>query len=116
VLALIGDAEDVLGATVDTGWWATHGYDAVDALAELRERLFHVHLKDVERSGEHVTCLHGTGIVDIDRCVEVLVASRYDGPLSVEHEPYDRDPVSECVLMRESLAVQLERLTGGDDG
>ena len=116
VLALIGEAADVLGATVDTGWWATHGYEPAAALAELRERLFHVHLKDVERAGEHVTCRHGAGIVDIDRCVELLVASGYDGPLSVEHEPYDRDPTSECVLMREALAVHLERLTGGNDG
>ena len=35
VLALIGDADDVLGAAVDTGWWATQGYDPVQALRDL---------------------------------------------------------------------------------
>jgi sugar phosphate isomerase/epimerase len=116
VLGLIGDAADVLGATVDTGWWATHEYDPVDALRELRERLFHVHLKDVERPGAHVTCLHGSGCVDIDGCVEALVSSGYDGALSVEHEPYDRDPTSECIQMREALEARLETITrGGDD-
>jgi sugar phosphate isomerase/epimerase len=113
VLELIGDAADVLGATIDTGWFATHGYDAVRAIGELRERLFHVHLKDVERPGEHVTCRHGTGCVDIVGCVAALVASGYDGALSVEHEPYDRDPTNECARMREALQAQLGQVTGG---
>ena len=115
VLDLIGEAADLLGATVDTGWWATHGYDAVDAIDVLRERLFHVHLKDVEQPGAHVTCLHGTGCVDIDGCVDALVASSYDGALSIEHEPYDRDPVRECVQMREALEAHLDATKGGTD-
>ena len=57
VLALIGDADDVLGAAIDTGWWATQGYDPVQAIRDLRERLFHVHLKDVEAAG-HPHLLH----------------------------------------------------------
>ena len=114
VLELIGDDADVLGATIDTGWFATHGYDAVRAIDDLRERLFHVHLKDVERPGEHVTCAHGTGCVDIEGCVDALLSSGYDGALSVEHEPYDHDPTSECARMREALQAHLERATGGE--
>jgi sugar phosphate isomerase/epimerase len=113
VLDLIGDDRDVLGATVDTGWFATHGCDAVQAIHDLRERTFHVHLKDVERPGEHVTCTHGTGCVDIEGCVEALLALGYDGALSVEHEPYDHDPTAECVRMREALLAQLGVATGG---
>ena len=114
VLELIGDDADVLGATIDTGWFATHGYDPVRAIGDLRDRLFHVHLKDVERPGEHVTVAHGTGVVDIEGCVDALLSSGYDGALSVEHEPYDHDPTSECVRMRQALQAHLERATGGD--
>jgi L-ribulose-5-phosphate 3-epimerase len=114
VLELIGDDADVLGATIDTGWFATYGYDPVQAVTDLRERLFHVHLKDVEQAGTHVTCMHGAGVVDIERCVDVLVASAYDGALSVEHEPYDHDPTDECVRMREALQAHLERVRGGE--
>ena len=46
-----------LGAAVDTGWWATQGYDPVDAIRELSDRLFHVHLKDVEEP-RHARHLH----------------------------------------------------------
>jgi L-ribulose-5-phosphate 3-epimerase len=107
VLALIGDAEDVLGAAVDTGWWATQGYDPVQAIKDLRGRLFYVHLKDVERPGAHVTCMHGTGCAEIDGCVDELLASGYQGALSIEHEPYDRDPTTECVRMRELLQARI---------
>ena len=62
---------DVLGATVDTGWWATQGYDPVRAIGELGERVLHVHLKDVH-AGEHVTCRWGEGIVPVRECVERL--------------------------------------------
>ena len=92
VLALIGDADDVLGAAVDTGWWATQGYDPVQAIRDLQGRLFYVHLKDVEAPGTHNTCMHGEGVAEIAACVDELLELGYLGALSIEHEPYDRDP------------------------
>jgi sugar phosphate isomerase/epimerase len=95
---------ETFGATVDTGWWATHGYDPVRALEELDEHILHVHLKDVVASGEpHVTCRWGEGIVDVERCVRALVRLGYERALAVEHEPEDRDPAEECRAMREQL-------------
>ena len=79
VLELIGDAEDVLGAAVDTGWWATQGYDPVQAIRDLRERLFHVHLKDVEAPGTHISCMHGEGVARIADCVDELLDSGLPG-------------------------------------
>ena len=107
VLELIGDADDVLGAAVDTGWWATQGYDPVQALRDLGGRLFHVHLKDVEEPGTHISCMHGTGCARIDACVDELVASGYQGALTVEHEPFDRDPTEEVIRMRELIEARL---------
>lgn len=113
VLDAIGDESDVLGAAVDTGWWATQGYDPVAAIAELSDRLFHVHLKDVEEPGTHVTCMYGDGCARIADCVDVLLELGYDGPLSIEHEPYDRDPTPECVRMLELVRLQLSEATRG---
>jgi L-ribulose-5-phosphate 3-epimerase len=108
VLDAIGDAE-VLGAAVDTGWWATQGYDPVAAIRELSDRIVHVHLKDVEEPGAHVTCMHGEGCARIADCVDVLLEMGYSGPMSVEHHSFDRDPTTECaralVLIREQLSV-----------
>jgi len=116
VLTLIGDADDVLGAAVDTGWWATQGYDPVQAIRDLRERLFHVHLKDVEEPGAHVTCMFGAGCAEIAACVDELLGSGYLGSLSIEHEPFDRDPIPECIGMRELIEAQLAAAGVSDRG
>ena len=107
VLDAIGDDADVLGAAVDTGWWATQSYDPVAAIDELSDRLFHVHLKDVEEPGTHVSCMHGEGCANVAGCVEKLLELGYTGPVSIEHEPYDRDPTEECVRMLARLREQL---------
>ena len=112
VLAAIGDAGS-LGAAVDTGWWATQGYDPVDAIRELSDRLFHVHLKDVEEPGTHISCMHGEGCARIADCVDALLELGYAGAVSIEHEPYDRDPTAECARM---LTLIREQLSGAEAG
>ena len=107
VLDVIGTESDVLGAGLDTGWWATQGYDPVAAIEELSERLFHVHLKDVEAIGTHVTCMYGEGCGRIAECVDALLRIGYSGPISIEHEPYDRDPTAECARMLAMIREQL---------
>jgi sugar phosphate isomerase/epimerase len=112
VLAAIGDASS-LGAAVDTGWWATQGYDPVDAIRELSDRLFHVHLKDVEEPGTHVSCMHGEGSARIAACIDVLLELGYSGAVSIEHEPYDRDPTAECARMLTLVREHLSRAQVG---
>jgi L-ribulose-5-phosphate 3-epimerase len=100
LLAKIGDA----GATVDTGWFATQGYDPARAIEELGDRIVHVHLKDVLHEGEpHDTCPWGRGIVDVEGCVQALRRIGYAGAISVEHEPEHEDPSADCRGMREQL-------------
>jgi len=112
VLAAVGDATS-LGAAVDTGWWATQGYDPVDAIHELSDRLFHVHLKDVEEPGTHVPCMHGEGCARIADCVDALVELGYAGPVSIEHHAFDRDPTAECARMLVQLREQLAGTQAG---
>jgi sugar phosphate isomerase/epimerase len=114
VLAAIGDDADVLGAAVDTGWWATQSYDPVEAIGELSDRLFHVHLKDVEAPGTHISCMHGDGCANVAGCIEKLLEIGYAGPLSIEHEPYDRDPTAECARMLTRIREQLSATEAGD--
>jgi sugar phosphate isomerase/epimerase len=106
ILALIGnDAQGRIGATVDTGWFATYGFDAALAIAELHPYVFHVHLKDVlapTKPEDHRTVRYGQGIVPLERCVQVLQEMGYDGGISVEHEPGLSDPTEDVVA---SLAM-----------
>lgn len=115
VRAAVGD-ESFLGAAVDTGWWATQGYDPVDAIRELSDRLFHVHLKDVEEPGTHISCMHGEGCARIADCVDALVELGYAGAMTIEHEPFDRDPTAECARMRTRIMDQLAAARAGRRG
>ncbi len=109
VMKLIGALpEDLVGTTVDTGWYGTNGYPADRAIEELAERLFLVHLKDVKTAGSHQTCGFGSGCVPIESCVDVLRKLGYEGTVSIEHEPEDRDPSPEIAESREFL----ERILG----
>ena len=92
------------GFTVDTGWWATQGYDPVRAIEELGGRILHVHLKDVLHVGEpHDTCRWGEGIVPVEECVRALRRLGYAGAISVEHEPEHEDPSEDCRAMLAEL-------------
>ena len=104
VLAKIGD-DPSLGVCVDTGWFATQGYDPALAIEELGDRVLHVHLKDVLHVGEpHETCRWGSGLVDAEACVRALQRIGYAGVIAVEHEPETFDPSDELRDMREQLA------------
>jgi sugar phosphate isomerase/epimerase len=108
VLRLIGDGADGrIGASPDTGWWATQGYSAPDALRALREHLFSVHLKDVLAHGAHETCRFGRGVADIRGCVRALREIGYTGNLGVEHEPEGFDPRPDLIESRRSLEAWL---------
>ena len=107
--AKVGEGhEDVIGFCVDTGWFGTHGYDAVLGIRELYPRLFHVHLKDVLAPGGHETCRYGRGCVPIQASVRALVDLGYAGGISVEHEPELYNPNEDCAaslrMLREWLA------------
>ena len=104
VLEQIGDDSRVLGTVVDTGWWATMGYDPVRAIDRLAPHIRHVHLKDVVHEGQpHETCKWGDGIVPVEACVSKLLELGYTGGLEVEHEHEYEDPSPACREMLQLL-------------
>src|SRR5947207_3568144 len=108
LLAKIERGGELFGTTVDTGWWATQGYDAARAIEELGAHVWHVHLKDVLAVGEpHDTCRWGKGIAPIEECVEALKRIGYEGAVVVEHEPETFDPSDDLRAMRAELESRL---------
>lgn len=98
ILKQIGDTGcGRLGTALDTGWWATHQYDVSKAITELKEHLFHVHLKDVLPGEGHINCGYGKGCVPVIECVKTLVEIGYSGVLSIENHALDHDPSEELV-------------------
>jgi sugar phosphate isomerase/epimerase len=110
LMGRIGDSPSV-GICADTGWFGTHGYPAPQALTELAPVLVHVHLKDVRAAGGHETCRFGEGVVDVEGCVNALLAAGYEGGLSIEHEPEHHDPTADVVASKVMLEGWLNRGT-----
>lgn len=115
MLARLGSGdEDLVGIGLDTGWCATAGWDALQAVKELGSRLFAVHLKDVkprraEKTGlqfidmGHETCRLGDGIVPIRAIVEHLRVTGFRGSIGIEHEPETYNPSDEVRESRERV-------------
>jgi sugar phosphate isomerase/epimerase len=96
IRAIIGDYGDRIGACADTGWFATQGFPAPDAIRALKDVLRHIHLKDVRQAGEHHSVRLGGGTADIAGCIEAIREIGYDGTISIEQESGDHDPTEEC--------------------
>ncbi len=99
-----GRGEGLVGTALDTGWYATRGFDVVRAVRELGERILHVHLKDVLPGGGHVNCGYGRGIVPLREVVGALKEQGYPGVYSVEEHTLDHDPDEE--LRADRILVQ----------
>ena len=75
-----------MGATADTGQFASCGYDPVDAIRKLAPRLRMVHLKDVKAKGGEENVLLGTGIASIPEVMQELHRQEFAGLVAVEYE------------------------------
>jgi inosose dehydratase len=106
VLNALARLSKTVGATADTGHFASCGYDPVDAIRKLAPRLRMVHLKDVKAKGGEVNVLLGKGVARIPQVIEELRRQKFIDLTAVEYEKegdVDDDMVQEIAFAR-SLA------------
>lgn len=107
---LADTAQGRIGTAVDTGWYATQGYNVAQAIEMLNDHILHVHLKDVlppKYPGEHVNCGFGDGCVPLEAVVDRLRNIQYAGDYSIENHALDHDPTDEVKKARSWLAARL---------
>jgi sugar phosphate isomerase/epimerase len=109
LLRKIAGGSDVIGVTIDTGWFTTQQYSPVQAIQELRDQIVHIHLKDILAPGQHETCLFGKGCVPVEECVYQLRKLKYSGSIGIEHEPVKGDPGADCQTCLAMVRSWLER-------
>jgi len=85
-----------IGVALDTGWWGTHNYPVEEAINELRDWIFLVHLKNVQKPGAHEAARWDEGCVDVRAALKQLKRTGYQGWISLEYEPLDHDPSEDC--------------------
>ena len=86
VLKALSGLSKTMGATADTGQFASCGYDPVDAVRKLAPRLRMVHLKDVKAKGGEVNVLLGSGVAKIPEVMQELHRQNFAGLVAVEYE------------------------------
>jgi inosose dehydratase len=86
VLAALKGRSKTMGATLDTGQFASCGHDPVDAVRKLGPHLKMVHLKDIEAPGAEVNVLLGNGIAKIPEVIAELIKIGYGGLVAIEYE------------------------------
>ncbi|MGE3777391.1 MAG: sugar phosphate isomerase/epimerase family protein [Pirellulaceae bacterium] len=100
-----------IGACVDTGHFIRSKIDPVQAVRELKGRVFAVHLKDDEKQdgGSHNVIL-GRSHLDVPGLFRALRETNFppDGSLSLEYEANPMNPIDDmkaCLhVVREALA------------
>jgi len=86
VLRGLAGRSKTMGATLDTGQFASCGYDTVEAVRKLAPYLKMVHLKDVKAAGGEDNVLLGQGVARIPAVMEELHKVSYGGLVAIEYE------------------------------
>lgn len=102
------DNHDILGVALDTGWYETLGPELLEAIEELASNLKLVHLKNYVSADNTTTSTYDKGIVPIQECIEKLKEISFNGTISIEHYPFDRNPADECRQNLELLKTWLK--------
>jgi inosose dehydratase len=124
---------DLVPLCLDVGHWLVGGGDPVTALGRYRERVTHIHLKDVDpavlgrlRAGrlegfdgairERLFTELGSGLLDLDGCLAVLAEGGYRGWLMVEQDSSWPPPSESAAIGRRVLGAALRRLANHPGG
>ena len=103
----IAGRHSAVGICMDVGHVTRAGEDPIEGLVKLRNRVYGVHLKDLDRQNRNV--ILGKGRLDIPRILAILELINYRGVVSLEYEMEDgTDPLPG---IRESLEY-LEKILG----
>jgi len=86
VLRGLAGRSKTMGATLDTGQFASCGYDPVEAVHKLAPYLKMVHLKDVKAAGAEDNVLLGQGVARIPDVMRELHRVSYRGLVAIEYE------------------------------
>lgn len=99
-------ASPYVGLCLDTGHTIRAGEDVFEAVETVGDRLFSVHLKDVDEHGRD--CSLGEGTLRLRDFIACLKANNFGGWIFLEHEA-ESHAETDLMLWR----TQVERLIGG---
>jgi sugar phosphate isomerase/epimerase len=99
-----------MGLCVDIGHTSRTGTDFIQAIVELKDRVFDLHVKDLsDPKGRDSQVEVGRGVFDFPRLFRALLQIGYDGQVGLEYEIKEDDPlpgmIESVAYMRGVLAA-----------
>ncbi|MCJ7468252.1 MAG: sugar phosphate isomerase/epimerase [Maribacter sp.] len=91
----IKDRDPRMGLCIDIGHTVRMGRNPAQDLKTYFDRVFDVHLKDVNvAAAEGEGCIMGRGVIDLPSFVQSAVQLGYQGVLAIEYEAEENDPLA----------------------
>jgi sugar phosphate isomerase/epimerase len=91
ILASVKNLDPRIGSCADLGHFIRAGINPVEALEMMGPRVLGCHFKDFDKQGKDVVV--GTGQLDLVKSLKTLKKIGFKGPLSLEFEGDEKDPV-----------------------
>lgn len=83
-----------MGLCIDIGHATRAGYLPEKAVKDFKDRLFDLHIKDVNMAAKDAKAIEiGRGVINFPEVVEALRKIKYQGVCSIEHEKDMTDPL-----------------------
>ncbi len=84
-----------MGLCIDVGHTQRHGLDPSAEVERFIDRIYDIHVKDVDRSdASGKTVEVGRGVIDIPKLVRTLAKQKYSHTLHLEFEKGQKDPLA----------------------
>jgi sugar phosphate isomerase/epimerase len=84
---------DWVGLNFDIGHFFCVGEDPVQLVYDLADYIGHFHLADIAQNKIHNHLIPGEGVIDFKRVLKAIYDIGYDGYITVELYPYQKDPI-----------------------
>jgi inosose dehydratase len=90
----IKDLDKRIGLCIDIGHVVRIGEDPIALIKKYKDRLYDMHMKDVDKVAEDGTPVEiGRGVIDIPGVISALKAIGYSQQVAIEYEKDGEDPV-----------------------
>ena len=91
----IKDLDSRIGYCIDIGHVTRNGQDAAVMIKKYKDRLFDIHMKDVDaKTGDGVPLEVGHGVINIPGVLKTLKKVAYTGTVAFEYEKDGEDPLA----------------------
>lgn len=91
----VKDLDPRIGICIDIGHTTRDGQDPSVDIEKYKDRIFDVHIKDVDKAAKEGKTLEiGRGVIDIPKVIATLRRIKYDGKCSLEFEKDMNDPIA----------------------